>query len=264
MTPPVWCDVAFTPGEIPLRLTDARRVRGAAPGEVLCAVIDVLRATSTIVTALGNGCRAIHPCPSPQAGREKGAALRAELGADQVILGGEQDGRPIPGYDGGNSPLEYTPERVRGKVLVLSTSNGTKTLAAAAPCGRVYIASFANLGAAGRALAGDLQAGRGKALLIACSGREGGFCEEDAVAAGLLLAHLRERLGRKSAELSDSAKAALRTAEGADRDFPRLLRESFWGRHLLTLGLGPDIAFCGRLDWTEAVPRLDGGAIVAG
>jgi 2-phosphosulfolactate phosphatase len=149
-------------------------------------------------------------------------------------------------------------------VLVLSTSNGTKALTAAAPCGRVYIASFANLRAAGRVLAEDLKAGRGKTLLIACSGREGGFCEEDTVAAGFLLAHVRERLGRAEVEYSDTAKASLRTAEGADRDFPRLLRESFWGRHLTTLGMAEDIAFCGRLDWTEAVPRLEGGAIVAG
>lgn len=259
----IWCDVAFTPAEIPLRLTDARRARGAEPGEVVCAVADILRATTTIVTVMGNGCRAIHPVPSPQAGWEKGAALRARLGAAQVVLGGEQDGRPIEGYDAGNSPLEYPPERIGGKVLVLSTSNGTKTLAAAAPCGRVHIAALANARAAGRRLAGDILAGRGRTLLIGCSGREGGFCEEDAVAAGLLLAHARECL-RGDVELSDSARAALRTAEGAPRGLPRLLRESFWGRHLLTLGLGPDIEFCARLDWTEAVPRLRDGVIVAG
>ena len=259
----VWCDVAFTPAEIPIRLVDAKRAREAGPEEVVCAAIDILRATTTIVSAMGNGCRAIHPVPSPQAGREKATALRAELGAGQVILGGEQDGRPIEGYDGGNSPLEYTRERAGGKVLVLSTSNGTKTLAAAAPCGRVYIAAFANLRAAGRRLAGDLRAGRAKTLLVGCSGREGGFCEEDAVAAGLLLAPARAGLGG-DVEFSDTAKAALRTAEGSHRDLPRMLRESFWGRHLTTLGMALDIEFCGRLDWTEAVPRLEGGAIVAG
>jgi len=259
-----WCDVAFTPAEAAIRLTDAKRARGAEPGEVVCAVIDVLRATTTIVTALGNGCRAVHPVPSPQAGRELAAALRARLGKDQVVLGGEQDGKPIEGYDAGNSPLEFTPERIGGKFLVLSTSNGTKTLAAAAPCGRVYVAALANARAAGRALAEDLRAGRGRTLLIACSGREGGFCEEDPVAAGFILAHVRARLGLSETELSDTAKAALRVAEGAGRDLPRLLRESFWGRHLAALGMAEDIAFCGRLDWTAAVPRLAGGAIVAG
>jgi len=73
---PVWCDVAFSHPEVPLRLLDAERARGAAPGGVVCAVIDVLRATSTIVAALGNGCRAIHPCPSPDAAREKGRPAR--------------------------------------------------------------------------------------------------------------------------------------------------------------------------------------------
>ncbi|MBI2177445.1 MAG: 2-phosphosulfolactate phosphatase, partial [Candidatus Tectomicrobia bacterium] len=100
----VWCDVAFAPAEIPIRLVDAKRARGAEAGEVLCAAIDVLRATTTIVSAMGNGCRAIHPVPSPQAGREKAAALRAELGAGQVILGGEQDGRPIPATTGATPP----------------------------------------------------------------------------------------------------------------------------------------------------------------
>ncbi len=257
MTSPLWLDVAFSHTEVPLRLEDTGR---AAGGDVVCCVIDVLRATSTIVAALGNGCAGIHPCPSPGAAREKAASLRRELGEGAVLLGGEQDAKPIEGFDGGNSPLEYTRERIGGRRLVLSTSNGTKTLASAAGCGRVFIAAFANLSAAARRLAGE--AGKKRALLIACSGREGGYCEEDAVAAGEIISMVKKEIG--DAALSDTAAAAVRIAESVGGDYARMLRECMWGKHLAGLGLSDDIEFCGKLDWTEVVPEMRDGVILPG
>ncbi|MEE9274971.1 MAG: 2-phosphosulfolactate phosphatase [bacterium] len=262
MSPPVWCDAAFSHPEVKVRLGDARRARGAEPDRVVCAVVDVLRATTTIVAAFGNGCRRIIPCPSPDAAREKAAALRAEPGGGgRVLLGGEQDARPIPGFDAGNSPLEYTEERIAGRDLVLSTSNGTKTLTAAADCGRVCIVSFGNLSAAARRIAALLEEEGFPALLVACSGREGGYCEEDAVAAGLLIGAVADFLGDGKTELSDTARAALRAAGGAGDDMARMLRESWWGKHLAGLGLLADINFCGRRDWTEVVPQMRAGEI---
>ncbi len=264
MADPVWCDVAFSHPEVPVRLIDAGRARGASPENVLCGVIDVLRATSTIVTALGNGCSGIYPCPSPDAAREKAASLRAEGGKSSVLLGGELNSRPLEGFDGGNSPLEYTRERVEGRRLVLSTSNGTKTLAAAGECGHVFIVSFVNLSAAAKRLAGELRSGESRTLLAACSGREGGYCVEDTVAAGLLIAGVREILGSGGVELSDTARAALHIAESVDGNYAGMLRESRWGKHLAGLGLGDDIDFCGKMDWTGVVPRMRDGVITLG
>ncbi len=264
MPDPIWCDVALSHPEVPVRLIDAGRARGAGPENVVCGVIDVLRATSTIVTALGNGCAGIHPCPSPDAARQKAAALRAESGEDSTLLGGEQDAKPLEGFDGGNSPLEYTPERIGGRRLVLSTSNGTKTLAAAGGCGSVFIVSFANMSAAARRVAEELGRGKNRTLLAACSGREGGYCGEDTAAAGLLIAGVREILGKNGVELSDTARAALRVAESIDGDYSGMLRESQWGKHLAGLGLGADIDFCGKMDWTGVVPRMENGVITPG
>ncbi len=261
MPDPIWCDAALSHPEVPVRIIDTGRARGAGPENIVCGVIDVLRATSTIVIALGNGCAGVHPCPSPDAAREKAAALRAEGGENSVLLGGEQDAMPLEGFDGGNSPLEYTRERVGGRRLVQSTSNGTKALAAAGGCGSVFIVSFANMAAAVRRLAEELRSGETRTLLAACSGREGGYCKEDAAAAGLLIAGVRKILGSGAVELSDTANAAVSVSESVNGNFARMLRECQWGKHLAGLGLGADIDFCGKMDWTDAVPRMRDGVI---
>ena len=259
MKNPPWVDTAFSHIEVPLRIEDARRSRGAAPGDIVCGLIDILRATSTIVAALGNGCLAVHPRPSPGAALDTATALRQEHGEANVLLGGEQDAKPIPGFDGGNSPLEYTRDRIGGRRLVLSTSNGTKTLAAAGECGRGFIAAFANLEAVAQRIAEEAERQESPAILIACSGREGGYCEEDAAAAGLIVAKVRRHLGK--IELSDSSRAAVHTAEYAVRDVAEMLRNCTWGKHLASLGLGPDIEFCAKRDWTKVVPEMKGGVI---
>jgi 2-phosphosulfolactate phosphatase len=261
MTDSIWCDVAFSHKEVPLRIIDAGRARGAGPEQIISIVIDVLRATTTIVSALGNGCRAIYPCPSPEAGRQKGAALRAEKGQSAVILGGEQDGHPIEGFDGGNSPLEYTSERIENRILVMSTSNGTKTLTAAAECGWVAIATLANLSAAARQTANLAKEDPSRTILIACSGRETGYCEDDVLVAGLFLHELDALLGKGNIENSDTARASRRVAEGAGTDLPKILLECFWGRHLTELGMKEDIIFCGKRDWTDVVPQMRDGVI---
>jgi len=252
-------DIALSHHEVPLRIKDIHRLRGADPGDIFCGLIDILRATSTIVTALGNCCLAVHPHSSPQAALDSAKILRQEHGYANVLLGGEQNAKPIPGFDGGNSPLEYTHDRIGGRRLVLSTSNGTKTLAAVSKCGRVFIAAFSNLTAVAQKLAEEAGRHENPAILIACSGREGGYCEEDTAAAGLIIAKVRHLLGK--IELSDSARAAVRTAEHVGWDIAETLRNCTWGKHLARHGLGPDIEFCAKTDWTKAVPEMIDGVI---
>src|SRR5688500_9820769 len=126
-------DVFLTPGEV------------AAPdtAERVVVVIDVLRATSSIVEAIGAGAKAIYPVGSI----EEALRLANTLGRDQVLLCGERKCLPIEGFDLGNSPAEFTAERVGGRTLVMSTTNGTTAMALAAGASRVLIAAPLNLSA---------------------------------------------------------------------------------------------------------------------
>src|SRR5262245_10548300 len=115
----------------------------APPGRLgggVAVVIDVLRATTTIVHALAAGCACVRPCAEVEEAR----TLAGSLPAGKVLLGGERGGAPIPGFDLGNSPREYTPAVCRGLTLVLTTTNGTRALLRAAEAERVLVAAFCN------------------------------------------------------------------------------------------------------------------------
>ena len=104
----------------------------------IAAVVDVLRATSTIITALGSGCRAVIPVMDVEKAHDVSNSFRQQ----DVVLGGERKGQKIDGFDFGNSPQEYTRERIQGKVLVITTTNGTKALVGAAKAARTVVLSF--------------------------------------------------------------------------------------------------------------------------
>ncbi|PYN56350.1 MAG: 2-phosphosulfolactate phosphatase, partial [Candidatus Rokuibacteriota bacterium] len=105
-------------------------------------VVDVLRASTTIIAALAAGCAGVTPVADPVEARRRAAAHGA-------LLAGERRGEPIAGFDLGNSPLEFTRERVGGRTVVLTTSNGTRALLAAREASAIGIAAFVNLTAAG-------------------------------------------------------------------------------------------------------------------
>lgn len=226
-------DVAFTPAEL----------RGGA-GDRTVVVIDVLRATSTITHALVSGARSVLPV----AGVEEAARKAEQIGRDAVMLCGERDTEPIRGFDLGNSPLEFTPARVAGKTLVMTTTNGTTALLAAAGAPRCYVGSLLNLAALARRLVEE-QAD----TLLLCAGREGAFAAEDAICAGRLLRAIRN--GRVQLDGNDAAAAAWRLARAAST--PRTLGRSAAGRRLRELGRGNDIVFCAQEDRYDVVPVFD-------
>lgn len=146
-----------------------------APGGSV-VVIDVLRATSTIVAALAHGAVAVYPCATAGEARE----LAAGRGGDRLLCG-EADSLKIAGFDLGNSPREFTPEAVAGREVVLVTSNGTRALRSLpGGAGEVVLASFLNAGAVGRHLARAAAGG----VTIICAGTRGGFSLEDFLCAG--------------------------------------------------------------------------------
>ena len=226
-------DVAFTPAELP---------KGAAAGRTV-VVIDVLRATSTMVHALAKGARRIVPVTTV----EEAVRKAEELGRDAVLLCGERDCQRIRGFDLGNSPEEFTSERVAGRTLVMSTTNGTPALLAAAGSAERLVGALLNAGAVAQRIAVAE-----RDALILCSGREGRFAYEDAFCAGLVLRRLR-RL-RPRVRTDDAGRAALRLLGRGQGSPAPVLRRSAAARRLLELGLGQDVQFCAQVDLHDVLP----------
>jgi 2-phosphosulfolactate phosphatase len=210
--------VAFTPDEA-----------AAAPTGI---VVDVIRATSTIAQALAAGYERVLCVPEIEQAR----ALRAEL--PDSLVGGERDAVRIEGFDVGASPREFLEPRAES--LVLSTTNGTRTiLAAAARCDEVVLGSLLNLDAVVAHARG-----RGEDVAVLCAGFKGAFALDDAYCAGRIV----QRLG---AERSDAAIAA----ELVAASFPNPL-DGLNARTYGPPGLEEDIAFCARENVLDVVPRL--------
>lgn len=226
-------DVAFTPAELP---------KGGAAGRTV-VVLDVLRATSSMVHALANGARRIVPVITV----EEAVRKAEEMGRDAVLLCGERDCLPIRGFDLGNSPEEFTAERVAGRTLVMSTTNGTPALLAAAGSAECLVGALLNAGAIARHIAtADRDA------LVLCSGREGRFAYEDAYAAGVILRRLRRLRSRVRPD--DAGRAVLRLLGRGQGSALPVLRRAAAARRLAELDLGRDVQFCAQLDLHDVLP----------
>jgi 2-phosphosulfolactate phosphatase len=234
-------DVLLLPRELPVQPRP----------ELYAVVVDVLRATSSIVAAFQHGCHSILPVSSPEEARTAGTT------APGALLAGEQGGERIPDFPLGNSPGDFSREAVAGRDLILTTSNGTKTLRALAAGRTVAIGAFLN-----RAAVGNWLVGRGMDALIVCSGQAGGFSLEDAVCAGGIVQ--RAMNVAQSISLGDGALASQALWTRFEADLPRMLRQTSWARRLVSLGLGSDLVACARVDTTDVVPLMEGGRITLG
>lgn len=230
-------DVFFTPAA----------AEGAELGGRTVIVVDVLRATSSMVHALAHGARGIVPAATIDDAVER----RRALGDADGLLCGERDGRRIEGFDLGNSPSAFRADRVAGRTLVMTTTNGTRALLTVTDAARVLVGSLQNLDAAADAAAG---AGGG-APAIVCAGRRGRLALEDALCAGLLVERLRERPGTRP-DLNDAGRLAVRLARDVGGSPGAVLRDSAAGRKLAAIGRGDDIDFCAVVNRHDLVPRL--------
>jgi 2-phosphosulfolactate phosphatase len=225
-------------------------VRGMPLAGVTAVVLDVVRASTTVVAALAGGARAVVPVATPD---EAGARARGwDSGA--TLVGGERGGAPPPGFDCGNSPAEYTPERVGGRTVVFTTTNGTRALLALGGARRVAVGGFVNAAAVARWVAVE----RGDVLLV-CAGERGRFCLEDAVCAGLLVS----RLASADDVLTDAARAAQVLWERYADDLGAMLADATWAQALVGQGRAADLPLCVALDVYGVVPVLRDGALVA-
>jgi 2-phosphosulfolactate phosphatase len=233
----------------------AERIDPRALAGAVALVIDVLRASTSMVAALSHGCAGIVPVAEPEEARQRAA----ELPAGTVLLAGERRGEPIPGFDLGNSPLELGDARVCGKTVVMTTSNGTRALLAVRSAAAVAVAALVNLGAAA-AWAGGQQ----RDVLLVCAGERGALSLEDHACAGLLVERLRR--DEPTAILTAAAMTAADLGRTYDKDVSRLAADSSWARHLTERGRAGDVAACLALDTSAIVPvyRTDIDKVVAG
>ncbi|MGH7537167.1 MAG: 2-phosphosulfolactate phosphatase [Gemmatimonadales bacterium] len=208
-------------------------------------VIDVLRATTSIVAALANGARAVVPAASS----EEAVKMTANLERDGFVLAGERKYLSIPGFTLGNSPREMTPEQVGGKTVYLATTNGTPALVATQGADPVLVGAAVNFGAlADRA--GELLRERGD-LVIICAGREKQFALEDAYVAGRLVRAVKK--GLRKLVLNDSADVVLALSQRY-RNWLDAFSACEAGRALQTLDLGEDVTFSAQGDRFTIVP----------
>lgn len=211
----------------------------------IVVVIDIFRATSAICYGIENGASAIIPVSQV----EECAAYKGK----DCLLAAERDGEVVSGFDFGNSPFSYSADKVAGKKVVLTTTNGTHAIQLSRGARQIVIGSFLNLTALSNWLAKQQQN-----ILLVCAGWKNKVNLEDTVFAGAVVSKLRECGFR----LDDSAIAAADLWDIAQHDLDAYLKKSSHSERLKKLGIEKDISFCLTLDLTTAIPVLDGDALV--
>ena len=211
-------------------------------------VIDVLRATTTIIHALAAGASQVAVCQEIDEARR----LAAEQ-PNSRLLGGERAGGKIAGFDLGNSPAEYTSQEVRGKTIVFTTTNGTRAMKGCRQARRVLIGAFVNFSAICRDLADEQD------LALVCAGTDGMVTREDTLFAGAVV---DEMCRTNDCELNDQATIAADAWRFAVRDLTfqplgQTLRASRGGRNLVEIGQENDIEIAAQIDKFDLVPELD-------
>lgn len=256
--------VAFLPAEA----GDVRRC--------VAVVVDVLRATTSILTLFERGCAEVIVAPSVAAARryaEESAGMRVGsrresgprggdgMGAaprDRVRTAGEEGGLAPEGFEFGNSPAAFARADVAGSRVVMATTNGTRALHAVRGAPAVFAGCLRNRAAAARAAAeAALQSGLD--LTVVCAGREGRFSLDDAYAAGGIVDAVAEHLAGRVAYASTDAVLAARSLYHTWSDPLEVFRQTAGGRNVVAIGLEEDLRYCAVRDASDAVPRVGAG-----
>jgi 2-phosphosulfolactate phosphatase len=217
----------------------------------VCIVVDVLRASSSIVTLLERGCEAV------VAATDIAEARKLHRAAPGFLLCGEADGLPPEGFDYGNSPVEFSRLDLAGKSAILATSNGTRVLAAlAAQSPAVLVGCLLNGTAVARAALAIARA-RGLDVTVVCSAAYGGsvIVLEDALGAGAIVD--AALVIDPALFASDSARFALDGFAISRARIGEAVRSAYHAQELVNVGLGDDVAYCGQLDTSAVAPLLE-------
>ena len=224
-------------------------VPGLQPAAVqgrIVAVIDVLRASTVVAVALANGARAVVPVESS----DEVITRSKSFDRSEVRLAGERKMNPIPGFDLGNSPKEFTRDVVAGKTVLFTTTNGTGAFHAVQGARDVVVASFVNFSAVLTMMRTAARAGTD--IAIVCAGRDKEFALEDAGCAGR---YVRQLVARTPAmEMNDGARASELIAKRYGDRIDQLFAESAHGRALAEAGFADDLVMCAEIDSHSIIP----------
>jgi 2-phosphosulfolactate phosphatase len=228
--------VCLTPALIPLFKVE----------DYIVVVIDIFRATTSICYGIDNGAEAIIPVSQVE------ECLAYQEIHPEYLLAAERNGEVVSGFDFGNSPFSYTKEKVNGKTIVLTTTNGTHALHLSRGAKRVIIGSFLNITAVC-----DWLKDQHEHVLLVCSGWKNNFNLEDTLFAGAVTEQLKSDF-----RIDDAAIAANDLFQIAKDDLSGYLAKTSHSERLKQLGIEKDIAFCLNVDMTTAIPVLDGERLV--
>ncbi|GIQ70696.1 2-phosphosulfolactate phosphatase [Xylanibacillus composti] len=206
-------------------------------------VIDVLRATSTIVTALEFGSDGVIPVETV------GQAKALKSGREEELLGGERYGRKIAGFDLGNSPFEYMKEQVKGKKIILTTTNGTRAIQKSHKAQHILVGSLLNAASCARAAASFK-----RDIVIVCAGTQDQFSLEDGLCAGSLLEELLAH--ESSLEMGDFARAMLLAFKQCKGRLPEAILSAANAKRMVRQGWKADVLYCAKRNIYDIAPLL--------
>jgi 2-phosphosulfolactate phosphatase len=213
-------------------------------------VIDVLRASSTIITALTNGAKEVIPVGTI----EFAVKVSGGIFGGHTLLGGERNSKKIEGFALGNSPSEYTKEIISGKSIVFYSTNGSRAIVKAKYSANLFVCSFNNL----KTLAEHIKK-LNEDVIILCAGNNNFFSLEDSVCAGMLVTELIA--GNKTAELTDASTGALALFKSFGKNIFKMLSETDHGQLLINNGFEDDLKACAAFDSTDVIPFYAGNTL---
>jgi 2-phosphosulfolactate phosphatase len=212
----------------------------------IVVIVDILRATTIIATMFQNGLEKLIPVKSLDEAQE--------LKKKGFLVAAERDGKKLDFADFDNSPYSFTKDKIQGKTIVYSTTNGTNTINLAEDSEKVIIASFLNLTAISNYLINQQ-----KDVLILCSGWHGDYCTEDALFAGALSERL---LQNEFISDSDTVNSTIDLWKIANNNLSDYIKNIYQYKRLVSLGLENIINYCFKIDITKVVPMLENHYII--
>ncbi|MBM2844923.1 MAG: putative 2-phosphosulfolactate phosphatase [Bacteroidetes bacterium] len=234
-------DLHFTPHQVDeLSLRDKTVV-----------VVDVLRASTSIITALHNGAKEIIPVTTV----ERAVKISGNLFGDYVLRGGERNGKIIEGFNLGNSPADYSEDKVKGKAIIFSSTNGSFAIDKARYALHMVVCGFVNISSVLEFLAQ-----KNRDFTVVCAGNNGMFSLEDSVCAGMLLHKLDER-DDVELVMADAAIAATLLYKGYSKNILKMIKNCEHGKYLAEIGFADDLPICAATDTVPALPQFVGNVI---
>lgn len=224
--------------------------RGVKRGDIII-VIDVFRCCSTIITALHNGAKGILPVKTVK------EAIKIHKENRDWLLAGERRAHKPKGFHLGNSPLEFVREKVKGKIIIITTTDGTKALRNASGAEVILIGALLNASSVAECAVRIAQE-KGKGITIVASGIKGRVSLEDFLCAGLII----ESMEHFDVSFSDSARCALLASKGAGNRLSDIVQESGHANYLKSIGLMEDVKYCSQVNLYPLVPRVGERGII--